>query len=240
MDRRPSARARKPATAARGSRTARRCGDGPATPTARAPSGRHTAARAATESPARAPLAAILKAAGELLDEVGAEGLNTTAVARRAGVSTATLYRHFPDKRAVLHAVVQAVHNERATAVGGYYERFATEDDWRAPLSDLLLDMYRMRVGRPGGRSTRRALQTSPELWQWDQQQNEEHARALAAAMRRRRPALSRARAERVALVIVTATVALLDLACLDERRARSLLEEAIALRSAYLATYLD
>jgi hypothetical protein len=58
--------------------------------------------------------------------------------------------------------------------------------------------------------------------------------------MRRRRPALSRARAERVALVVVTATVALLDLACLDERRARSLLDEAIAMRTAYLAPYLD
>lgn len=43
------------------------------------------------EAAARDPLAAILQAAGELLDEVGAEGLNTTAIARRAGVSTATL-----------------------------------------------------------------------------------------------------------------------------------------------------
>ena len=46
--------------------------------------------------------------------------------------------------------------------------------------------------------------------------------------------------AQRIALVIVTATVALLDLACLDERRARSLLEEAISMRTAYLAPYLD
>ena len=204
---------------------------------------RRSSARAASgssEAAARDPLPAILQAAGELLDEVGAEGLNTTAIARRAGVSTATLYRHFPDKRAVLNAVVHAVHRERALAVERYYERFATEPDWRAPLSDLLRDMYRMRVGRPGGRSTRRALQTSPELWQWDQQQNEELARAFAAAMRRRRPALPRARAERVALAIVTATVALLDLACLDEKRARAILDEAIALRSAYLAPYLD
>ncbi|MCA3178568.1 MAG: TetR family transcriptional regulator [Burkholderiales bacterium] len=240
MDRRPSARARPPATAARGPRTARRAGDGAAKAGTRPSRERGPAVRAASEPPARDPLAAILQAAGELLDEVGAEGLNTTAVARRAGVSTATLYRHFPDKRAVLHAVVQSVHTERALAVGRYYERFVTEADWRAPLSDLLMDMYRMRVGRPGGRSTRRALQTSPELWQWDQQQNEELARAFAAAMRRRRPALSRARAQRIALVIVTATVALLDLACLDERRARSLLEEAISMRTAYLAPYLD
>lgn len=240
MERRPSARAEQQAPAARGPRAVRRAGAAATRAPARPAGEREPAARAAPEHPARDPLAAILQAAGELLDEVGAQGLNTTAVARRAGVSTATLYRHFPDKRAVLHAVVQAVHRERALAVGGYYERFATEADWRAPLSELVNDMYRMRVGRPGGRSTRRALQTSPELWQWDQQQNEELARTFAAAIRRRRPSLPRARAERIALAIVTSTVALLDLACLEERRARSVLEEAIAMRNAYLAPYLD
>ena len=58
--------------------------------------------------------------------------------------------------------------------------------------------------------------------------------------MRRRRPELTRARTERVALALVTATVALLDLACLDERRAESVIAEAIAMRTAYLAPLLD
>ena len=58
----------------------------------------------ATRGPGKATLARILQAAGEVLQESGYEGLNTTAVAQRAGVSTATMYRHFPDKHAVLHA----------------------------------------------------------------------------------------------------------------------------------------
>jgi AcrR family transcriptional regulator len=240
MERRQSARARKTPASVRAPRAARGAGDDGAAVGAGRSAAPARTVRAGPGTAVREPLAAILQAAGELLDEVGAEGLNTTAIARRAGVSTATLYRHFPDKRAVLDAVVQAVHTERAMVVRAYYERFATEPDWRTPLSDLLMDMYRMRVGRPGGRSTRRALQTSPELWLWDQRQNEELARSFAAAMRRRRPALSRVRAERIALAIVTSTVSLLDLACLDERRAKSVLEEAIAMRSAYLAPYLD
>jgi AcrR family transcriptional regulator len=194
-----------------------------------------------TSDPAgRDPLPAILEAAGQLLDEAGVEGLNTTAVARRAGVSTATLYRHFPDKHAVLRAVVLAVHEERARAVVGFYERFVTEPDWRAPLTELIRETYRLRISRPGGRSTRRALQVSPELWEWDRRQNEELARGFARAMRRRRPELTRARTERVALALVTATVALLDLACLDERRAEAVIAEAIAIRTAYLAPLLD
>jgi AcrR family transcriptional regulator len=183
---------------------------------------------------------AILRAAGELLDEAGVDGLNTTAVARRAGVSTATLYRHFPDKHAVLRALVLDIHEERAAAVVGIYDEIATSADWRAPLARVVHIAYRMRLARPGGRSTRRALQTSPELWQWDQQQNEEIARALARALRRREPRLTRAASERIARVTVTASVALLDLACLDERRGEAILEDATALREAYLARYLD
>ena len=189
---------------------------------------------------ARDPVPLILEAAGELLDERGYAGLSTTAVARRAGMSTATLYRHFPDKRAVLRALVHALQEERAGEAVRHIERFATEPDWRAPLRESLALMYRMRVTRPGGRSTRRALQTSPELWEWDRRQDEALARALARALRRRRPALARATAERVALTVVTATVALLDVACLDDRRAPAVLDEARVLRETYLARYLD
>jgi len=185
-------------------------------------------------------LPAIFRAAGELLDELGADGLNTTDIARRAGISTATLYRHFPDKNAVLRALVLDLHEERAAAVVGIYDELATGPDWREPLARAIEVAYRMRLARPGGRSTRRALQTSPELWQWDQAQNEEIARALARAMRRRKPDLSREASERIARVTVTASVALLDLACLNVRRGAAILEDATTLREAYLARYLD
>lgn len=186
------------------------------------------------------PVRAILDAAGALLDEHGMEGLNTTAVAARAGVSTATLYRHFPDKHAVLHALVHSLQEERAEEIVLTYRRVATEADWRTPLREATLAVYRMRLARPGGRSTRRALQTSSELWQWDVAQSREIAEVLARAMRRRRPSLTRAVAQRVALSAVTATAAMLDLACLDDRRGPSIVEEAIAMREAYLAPHLD
>jgi AcrR family transcriptional regulator len=186
------------------------------------------------------PVRAILDAAGELLDELGMDGLSTTAVATRAGVSTATLYRHFPDKHAVLHALVHMLQEERAAAIKHVYQRVATDPDWRMPLREATRTLYRMRLSRPGGRSTRRALQTSAELWQWDLQQNEELAAALARAIRRRNPAIGRAAAARVALVTVTASIAVLDLACLDDRRGPAIVEDGIAMREAYLAAYLD
>jgi AcrR family transcriptional regulator len=201
-----------------------------------APSPADAVARGANE----ARIAAILRAAGELLDERGSDGLNTTAIAQRAGISTATLYQHFPDKQAVLRALVQALQSERESAVAACYDDLATAPDWRVPLAAAIRTAFRLRVERPGGRSTRRALQTSPELWQWDQDQTESLAKVLARAMRRRKPTLTRATAERVALVAVTASIALLDLSSMDRRRGNALLADADALRNAYLARYLD
>jgi AcrR family transcriptional regulator len=183
---------------------------------------------------------AILRAAGEILDELGYEGLNTTAVAYRAGVSTATLYRLFQDKHAVLRALVLSLQTERFAAATSMYDSIGAAGDWRTPMAEAIRIAYRLRLQRPGGRSTRRALQTSPELWEWDRAQTKALAALLARAMRRRKPSIGKATAERVALVAVSASVALLDVACLDERRGKALLEEATAMREAYLSLYLD
>jgi AcrR family transcriptional regulator len=63
---------------------------------------------------ARATVDAVLEAAAQLLERDGEAGFNTNAVAERAGVSIGTLYRYFPDKRAILLALARremAAHN---------------------------------------------------------------------------------------------------------------------------------
>ncbi|WP_161780879.1 TetR/AcrR family transcriptional regulator [Amycolatopsis orientalis] len=54
--------------------------------------------------------AAILDAALELLIERGAEATSIEQVARRAGVTRATVYRRFPDKTRLLIATVEAAY----------------------------------------------------------------------------------------------------------------------------------
>ena len=48
---------------------------------------------------------AILNAAAELLVEVGVERISTNLIAERAGITVPALYRYFPNKYAVLHAL---------------------------------------------------------------------------------------------------------------------------------------
>ena len=49
----------------------------------------------------------MLDAAAELLEELGAEALSTSAIAARAGVSVGSLYQFFPDKNAVVEALAR-------------------------------------------------------------------------------------------------------------------------------------
>ena len=54
-----------------------------------------------------ASVSAILEATIQVLLSVGKERLTTTRVAARAGVSVGTLYQYFPNKSALLQAVVK-------------------------------------------------------------------------------------------------------------------------------------
>ncbi len=53
-----------------------------------------------------------VEAALEILDEEGADALSMRALARRLDSSTATLYRHFPNRAALLGAVIDRVLGE--------------------------------------------------------------------------------------------------------------------------------
>ncbi len=94
-------------------------------------------------------LDALLDAAAEIVDETGFERLTTQMVAERAGASIGTVYRYFPDRVAVLHAL-------RERSIRRFRERVA-DDMERSELStwwdviDVALDacaaLYRDEPG---------------------------------------------------------------------------------------------
>ena len=85
-------------------------------------------------------LDALLDAAAEIVDEIGFERLTTQMVAERAGASIGTVYRYFPDRVAVLHAL-------RERSIRRFRERVA-DDVERTPLTtwwdvvDVSLDAF--------------------------------------------------------------------------------------------------
>jgi AcrR family transcriptional regulator len=64
-----------------------------------------------------ASVSAILEATIQVLLKTGKERLTTTRVAARAGVSVGTLYQYFPNKSALLQAVVKRHFSEITNAI---------------------------------------------------------------------------------------------------------------------------
>lgn len=89
---------------------------------------------------------ALVRAAVELLEEGGATALSLRAAARRAGVSTAAPYRHFPDRAALLSAVAAVGYRELAADLVAASPTPSTADD----LADIAVAYVRFALDRPG------------------------------------------------------------------------------------------
>lgn len=182
----------------------------------------------------------ILEATGELLEEFGYDGVTTIRIAERAGVNIATLYRYFPNKFAVLSALAERFDAERADATARVLRQMPFSTQWRGSVAAAITATERLRDTQPGGRALRRALQSSPELWQIDFEMTRRVARVLAETLRNQRPDLDERIADDLALVVATSVTALLDLCnepSVDQDRIRA---QLIDLVERYLAPYLD
>ena len=83
--------------------------------------------------------AALLRAAGKMLEKEGPGGISLREAARRAGVSHNAPYRHFPDRDALLAELAaegyellgQAMREQAGKQMGEAYVRFALEHPQR-------------------------------------------------------------------------------------------------------------
>ncbi|TWS18283.1 TetR/AcrR family transcriptional regulator [Tsukamurella asaccharolytica] len=90
---------------------------------------------------------ALVSAAVEILDEEGgATDLSLRAVARRAGVSTAAPYRHFPDRGALISAVAAVGYRELAAALTAACPAPSGPDD----LADIAIAYVDFALQRTG------------------------------------------------------------------------------------------
>ena len=82
----------------------------------------------------RRRVATIIKATGELLEEVGYESLTTNAIARKAGTSIGSLYQFFPNKDAVIAELVKKFRNQ----INNFYEESLSVDLARRSITEFV------------------------------------------------------------------------------------------------------
>ena len=71
----------------------------------------------------------ILSSAAELLVEVGIERISTNLIAERAGVTVPALYRYFPNKYAVIHALGTDLMKKQNLAFANWLSGYLDEGD---------------------------------------------------------------------------------------------------------------
>jgi len=109
----------------------------------------------------------LVRAAGEVLSEVGFEKLTSNAICARAGVTPPSFYHHFRDKYQVLEELAQRLLSKQNEAfrtwVGGYEESpnpvpsLEELERWFSTATDIV-------AREPGGIWTMRALRALPHL----------------------------------------------------------------------------
>jgi AcrR family transcriptional regulator len=102
----------------------------------------------------------LVEAAIESFEELGWD-VPLDAVARRAGVGNATLYRHFPTRDDLYEAAFAEIHSRLAAVLDRYRD---VDDGWRA-LRTLMVEMCSAApIGPAMGNPVQKRLDTSPSL----------------------------------------------------------------------------
>lgn len=190
----------------------------------------------------RERLERILDATGELLDEVGLDGLSTRLIAARAEVNVATIYQFFPNKYAVIKSLVERTADrliERHRELTGAF-------DLGAPLSEtnekVLTGFAAAVLEIPGFFALRRAMHALPELA--DTRAIEERAkRAIADRIVERlfvrNPNLSPSQREVMARTMIEMTLTMLEQSTqVPPGQRAAVLRELRTLMVCYLAHY--
>ncbi|MEV8226387.1 TetR/AcrR family transcriptional regulator [Streptomyces sp. NPDC079167] len=189
-------------------------------------------------------LARILDAGAALLDETGYEQFSTRAVADRAGVPIGSVYRFFPNKRALVDALAERNLEVYAGRVVARLEAIP-EREWREAI-DAVLDEYLAMKRSVAGFALVDFGPPVPVPGPLDAEVNQRVAGRLTELLsghlgRERDGAASDTRLLRTVLVCVQAADALLQLAF---RAAPAgdpdLIAETRALLRAYLAGVLE
>ncbi|HEV8690812.1 MAG TPA: TetR/AcrR family transcriptional regulator [Ideonella sp.] len=109
----------------------------------------------------------ILGVAAELLGEVGVERLSTNLVCERAGLTPPALYRYFPNKYALLHAMgerLMAVQNQLLEAWATPRTMALPAEELKASVMELFVQTLELTREAPGGVWITRALRAVPAL----------------------------------------------------------------------------
>ncbi|MFD9099297.1 TetR/AcrR family transcriptional regulator [Streptomyces collinus] len=182
----------------------------------------------------------ILHAATDILTESGLLGLNTNAVAARAGINVATLYSYFPDKVAIVRELADRLDARRDRLLAEQMTTLASTEEWRPFIADAVESLVRLRVENPESAILYRALRAVPETNSLNSAASRRRAHLISLAIIHRNQEMDKDRAEMIGLVVSELVARMLDLAFESDPYDCAIIRETISLVQRYLAPAFD
>lgn len=184
---------------------------------------------------ARETVTRIKAAALELLSEAGVERFTTNHVAERAGVNISTLYRYFPDKSHLLHALMKDFESRRVSFFIGHLPALDRRESWPTWVAEVVEGLAQIRRQQVGGVAIRRVISAYPDLHALDEESSRSTATELSHRLLEIAPEMDEDTALAMSRVVIATLTHLLDMAFAgDDQGDAAILREAVRMLTTY------
>ncbi len=197
-----------------------------------------------SNSSAQRIISHILDISTQLLEEEGLDRFNANLLAERASLEIETIYRYFPNRLAILSALVQRWANILIKEMIILGEFSDPRREWREITCSVIDSYGALARSQPGFKAIREAMQVAPELREIEQKLVQELSSIMVEAFYERKVQASKEHLIILARVFLTTIFTVHDLALFNENRDTTLeakiYEELILMLTSYLSNYLD
>ncbi|HLV77498.1 MAG TPA: TetR/AcrR family transcriptional regulator [Marinobacter sp.] len=192
-----------------------------------------TPRRTPVQARSRKTVNAILRHAADIFHDSGVDGTSMSAIARQAGISLASLYRYFPNKAAVVHAVAEGHVDKMERALRERLPELSLDD----AIEVLIDQFYTFYRTEPAYSAIWSGVEAMPELRKLDLRELYSNAQDLDARLKQEYPGLPEERRWHACLLLPRAAGSILRLAAtLPEEQGSQLVAELKVMTHAYLA----
>lgn len=191
-----------------------------------------TPRRRPVQARSRERVTSILHHAALIFHHSGVDGTSMSAIARQSGMSLASLYRYFPNKIAIVHAIAERHVEKMESALREKLPQLSIHDAVDV-LIDQFYDFYRTE---PAYSAIWSGVEAMPELRELDLRELYSNARDLNARLSQEYPELSEHRRLTASLMLPRSAGSILRLAAtLSEHQGQQLVTELKCMARAYL-----